>query len=175
MIRNYLHFIHREFNIKLYVIISALLMIVSLFIIFIFNVNSVHKFKDKETILINKMMDLEEKYIFSLATIDHLNKKIAQVEQVLHSIPHPSDIKINNINDPMSYLKKDLIKRKDLIPYTGVLGGIMGFYNENSIHILNYKWVYAHFEDGHIGGEMLLEYNIIEDGKINWKVIDAFQ
>jgi hypothetical protein len=175
MIKNYLHSIHKEFSIKLYIIILALLMIASLLIFIIFNVHNMNKFKDKETILINKIQNLEEKNRFSEATINHLNKKIAEVEQVFHSIPYSPDLKINNMNYPISYLKKDLIKRKDLIPFTGVLGGIMGFYDENSIHVLNYKWIYAHFEDGHIGGEILLEYKILEDGKINWKVIDAIQ
>jgi hypothetical protein len=173
MIKNYLHFIHKDFSIKGYVIISAVLMTASLFIFIIYNVNSVNKFKDREKILINKITDLEKKYRFSQATIDHLNKKIAEVEQVLHSIPQPPDLYIDSINDPISYLKKELIKRNDLIPYSGVLGGTMGFYDENSIHVLNYKWIYAYFEDGHIGGEILLEYNILEDGKILWKVIDA--
>jgi hypothetical protein len=175
MIKNYLHFIFKEFSIKGYVIISAVLMVALLFIFIIYNVNIVNKLENKEKILIYKITDLEKKYRFSQTTIDHLNKKIAEVEQVLQSIPNPPDLKIDSINDPISYLKKDLIKRNDLIPYTGVLGGTMGFYDENSIHVLNYKWIYAYFEDGHIGGEMLLEYNILEDGKINWKVIDAFR
>jgi hypothetical protein len=175
MIKNYLHFIHKKFSVKGYVIISVVLMITSLFIFTMYNVNSGNKLKNREKILIEKITDLEKKYRFSQATIDHLNRKVAEVEQVLHSIPHPPDLNIESINDPISYLKKDLIKRNDLIPYTGVLGGTMGFYDENSIHVLNYKWIYAYFEDGHIGGEILLEYNILEDGRINWKVIDAFR
>jgi uncharacterized coiled-coil protein SlyX len=175
MIKNYLHFIHKKFSVKGYVIISVVLMITSLFIFTMYNVNSGNKLKNREKILIEKITDLEKKYRFSQATIDHLNRKVAEVEQVLHSIPPPPDLNIERINDPINYLKKDLIKRNDLIPYTGVLGGAMGFYDENSIHVLNYKWIYAYFEDGHIGGEILLEYNILEDGRINWKVIDAFR
>jgi uncharacterized coiled-coil protein SlyX len=128
----------------------------------------------KEKILIDKITELENKYSISQTTIEHLRKKIAEIEQVLQSVPFSPDLKMNSMEDPVSHIRKDLIKRSDVIPYAGVLGGTMGFYDENRIHILNHKWVYAHFEDGHIGGEMLLEYDISEDGKINWKVITSF-
>jgi hypothetical protein len=173
MIKKYPNLLNKELSIKYYVIILAVLMIASFFMLFIFKENRVHKIKMREEILINKISDLEKKYGISQTTIDHLNKKISEIEKTFQVVPQPPDLKINDIDDPISYLKKDLKKRKDLIPYDGVLGGTMGFYDENSIHVLNYKWVYAHFEDGHIGGEMLLEYSI-SDGKINWKVIDAF-
>ncbi len=124
--------------------------------------------------MINKITDLENKYSISATTINLLSRKIANFDQVLQSVPPSPDLKTNNIDDLISHLKTDLKKRKDLIPYKGVLGGTMGFYDENRIHILNHQWVYAYFEDGHIGGEMLLEYDISEDGKINWKVIASF-
>jgi hypothetical protein len=48
----------------------------------------------------------------------------------------------------------------------------MGFYFYDGIHILNEKWVFAYFEDGHIAGAMLLRYEIDEDGNIGWEVLD---
>lgn len=167
MTKNYLNLLNKEYSTKLYVILVASLMIAAILIFTFFN-------SKKEKILIDKITELENKYSISQTTIEHLRKKIAEIEQVLQSVPPPPDLKMNRIEDPVSHIKKDLIKRSDVIPYAGVLGGTMGFYDENRIHILNYKWVYAHFEDGHIGGEMLLEYDISEDGKINWKVIASF-
>jgi len=174
MRKNYLNLINKEFTIKIYVIIFASLMISLLFIFIILNVNSLYKYKNKEKSLINKITDLEKKNGISAKTINQLSRKIANFDQALQSVPPSPDLKTNNIEDLISHLKTDLKERKDLIPYKGVLGGTMGFYDKNRIHILNYKWVYAHFEDGHIGGEMLLEYDISEDGKINWKVIASF-
>jgi hypothetical protein len=174
MMNYYRHFINKEFSIKFYVFIVALFMIAMLLIIVILNKTSLNQYKNKEKNLINKITDLENKYSISQATIDVLNKKIADIEQVLQSVPHPPDLKTNQIDNLISHLKKDLINRNDLIPYQGVLGGTMGFYDENRIHILNHQWVYAYFEDGHIGGEMLLKYDISGDGKINWKVIASF-
>lgn len=67
----------------------------------------------------------------------------------------------------------DLRKHPELIPYDGVLGGTMGFYDPEGIHILSDRWVFAGFDDGHINGYMLLSYSI-NDGKISWEVIDSY-
>lgn len=66
----------------------------------------------------------------------------------------------------------DLLKHPELIPYKGVLGGTMIFFKEG-IQVLSDKWVYASFEDGHIGGYMLLGYSS-KNGIITWKVIDSY-
>jgi len=67
----------------------------------------------------------------------------------------------------------DLKLHTELIPYKGVLGGTMGFYGDNDIHVLTNRWVFAYFEDGHISGYMLLRYDI-NNGNISWKVIDSY-
>ena len=67
----------------------------------------------------------------------------------------------------------DLKKRSELIPYKGIMGGTMGFYSDNDIHVLTDQWVLAYFEDGHISGYMLLRYDTNE-GTISWKVIDSY-
>ncbi|MFI5372954.1 MAG: hypothetical protein ACHQ52_15470, partial [Candidatus Eisenbacteria bacterium] len=69
-------------------------------------------------------------------------------------------------------LKVDLMKHPELIPYPGVEGGTMGFYSADWIRILGGRWVFARFEDGHIGGTMLLEYQV-RNGHITWKRIAA--
>ena len=171
MIRNYLNLLNKELSMKLYIILFASFMIILLLVFVIHNNTGLNQYKNQEKILIGKLADLEKQYGISQTTIEHLRKKTADIEQVLQSIPRPPDVKMNDTEDPISHIRKNLIKRSDLIPYEGVLGGTMGFYDENAIHVLNYRWVYAHFDDGHIGGEMLLEYDISEDGDINWKVI----
>ena len=75
--------------------------------------------------------------------------------------------------DRNKQLINDLMKYPELIPYKGVLGGKMGFYQENNIKVLNDRWVFAEFEDGHIGGAMLLEYKVSKDGTITWKVLES--
>jgi len=70
-------------------------------------------------------------------------------------------------------LKSDLRKHPELIPYDGVLGGTMGFYDSKGIRVLSGRWVFAGFDDGHINGYMLLSYRL-NDGKISWEVIDSY-
>lgn len=71
-------------------------------------------------------------------------------------------------------LATDLMQHRELIPYKGVLGGTMGFYSQKDIHVLTSRWVLAAFEDGHIGGHMLLEYTVSPGGEIQWKVISSY-
>ena len=70
-------------------------------------------------------------------------------------------------------LKKDLIKNPKLIPIEGVLGGKMMFYSSDKIFVLNSKWVIAYFEDGHIAGNALLQFDISKSNEITWKVIST--
>ena len=65
-----------------------------------------------------------------------------------------------------------LIATPEIIPFEPVLGGTMGFYAPENITVLNDRWVYAVFEDGHVAGSMLIEYVGTADG-IVWAVIDA--
>jgi len=83
------------------------------------------------------------------------------------------ELRGKGLKDPINDLIADLRKHRDLIPYKAVLGGTMNFYFEDLIHVLSSKNVLAYFEDGHIGGHMLLEYHVLDGGKISWKVIDS--
>lgn len=65
---------------------------------------------------------------------------------------------------------EDIFTHPELIKFDGVLGGTMFF---THAYVLNDKWVYARFEDGHIQGYGIYEFNIEEDLTITWKVIDA--
>ena len=76
------------------------------------------------------------------------------------------------LEDPVNNLRDDLMSHPELIPYEGVLGGTMGFFRSR-IALLSLRWVYAEFEDGHIGGRCLLEYDVAPGGKITWSVIEA--
>ncbi|SCZ10613.1 hypothetical protein [Alkaliphilus peptidifermentans] len=66
---------------------------------------------------------------------------------------------------------EDLRSKPELIPFDGVLGGTMFFHEE--VLILTHNWVFASFEDGHIGGYMILEYSFDEEKDIQWRIIEA--
>ena len=82
-------------------------------------------------------------------------------------------VSIDNTPEPHKDMINDLRKHPELIPFDGVLGGTMGFYDPEGIHILSDRWVFAGFDDGHINGYMLLSYSI-NDEKISWEVIDSY-
>lgn len=81
-------------------------------------------------------------------------------------------MKKKGLDNPVRNIISSLMEHNELLPYEGVLGGTMRFY-ENKVKILTDKWVLAYFEDGHIGGYLLLEYNISDDGRITWKRISS--
>jgi len=66
------------------------------------------------------------------------------------------------------------MKHNELIPYQGVLGGKMGFHSGKDIYVLSIKLVRASFDDGHTNGWMLLEYQVIAESKISWKVLESY-
>ena len=80
------------------------------------------------------------------------------------------NLKKLGLYEPEDDLKSDLMLHNELIFYKGVLGGTMGFFGKEYMRILNDK-VFAYFEDGHIGGYMVLKYKVSQGGKISWKVL----
>ncbi len=109
--------------------------------------------------------------------IEVLENKVMQLENELHLKSNSTsniinevskeDFKILGIND-YNIIIKDLHTHPELIHFEGVLGGKMQF---THVYILNDKWVYAKFSDGHIQGYGLYEFSIDDKLNISWKVI----
>lgn len=83
-------------------------------------------------------------------------------------------MKKKGLKDPVADIIADLKQHRELIPYKGVLGGTMNFYDDSKIRVLTKKWVLAYFEDGHIAGYLLLEYEVAQGGKISWKTVASY-
>jgi len=83
-------------------------------------------------------------------------------------------LRARGLKDPVNDLRADLARRPDLIPYEGVMGGRMRFV-PSAIAILSPEWVYARFEDGHVGGSCLLAFDILPGGEIVWRRLAARQ
>lgn len=123
----------------------------------------------------NKFSEIEKNLQNEIAEI---KDKLEKADKRLVDLPQLQEFEINQLKqkglkDPVKDLKSDLMRRKDLIPYKGVLGGTMGIYSEENIHIISSKWAAAYFDDGHINGIMLLKYSIQKDGRIRWYVMDS--
>jgi hypothetical protein len=77
------------------------------------------------------------------------------------------------LQDPVTDLKADLTSHPEIVPYEGVLGGRMAFYDKDAIVFLPGGYVYAPADDGHYEVHALLRYEVSQGGKIRWKLIEA--
>ncbi|MDF2839553.1 MAG: hypothetical protein K0Q99_324 [Clostridia bacterium] len=135
------------------------------------------KDKTEQNILLDNKLFETERLLQSEITL--LKNELKTASKTLESMPKLEEFEIEQLKkaglkDPVRDIKLDLMTRKDLIPYKGVLGGTMGFFSEEHIYIISSKWAAAYFEDGHISGIMILKYSVQKDAKIRWSVIDSF-
>jgi hypothetical protein len=86
-----------------------------------------------------------------------------------HELVH---LKRAGLRDPVNQLQDDLVAHPELIQIQGVMGGTMRFY-ASQIALLNTRWGFARFDDGHIEGTCLLEYHVAPDSTIQWKVLET--
>jgi hypothetical protein len=83
------------------------------------------------------------------------------------------ELRKHGLRDPIAQIVEDLRSHPEVIPHSGELGGRMGFYDPDGIHVLSSSWVYAQFEDGHVGGEGVFEFTVQPDGSLTWKVVSS--
>ncbi|HEY9559619.1 MAG TPA: hypothetical protein VIR29_02390 [Anseongella sp.] len=104
----------------------------------------------------------------SMTEPDH---SIAYLNHLADSLFDESDIlyfKKKGLNNPEKELLNSLYRQQDLIPREGVLGGTMKIWNAV---LLGRHWAIAYFEDGHVGGNMILKHTV-EEGNIQWQILD---
>ena len=66
----------------------------------------------------------------------------------------------------------DLARHPELIPFAPLEGGTMRFY-PSQCRMIAPGWVYGYFEDGHIAGHGVFEYQAAPGGRYRWKRIAA--
>jgi hypothetical protein len=111
-----------------------------------------------------------------------LETQMRLAQYLRDEVPRPAAVGLTNaqiqtmqrrgLARPDVQLRSDLARQPELIQPEPVLGGSMYFVPEG-IHILNDRWVLATFEDGHIRGQMLLEYEVVH-GNVVWQVIESY-
>ena len=57
-----------------------------------------------------------------------------------------------------------------IVPYAGMSGNMA----INKIRLLNHKWIIADFTDGVYWGQLLIQYDVREDGVVDFEVIKSF-
>ena len=76
----------------------------------------------------------------------------------------------NGIENPVEYIEKSLRENPDLIPLQAVLGGTMQFVN---VQLLSSEWVIADYEDGHIRGRAIYNYELDPNGQLKFELLSA--
>ena len=155
------------------IIVIQSVIIASLLIYLVFSFGD----DDKIARLEERIVEMEEREASFIRRNDSLSLLLQEI-RIVKAIPpfldkrQVEDLARKGLANPVEDLRSDLISDPDLIGASAVLGGQMGFYFRDGIHILNKRWVFAYFEDGHLAGAMLLRYDIDKEGRIIWEVID---
>lgn len=106
--------------------------------------------QEKDAIIKEQQKQVDSSYMLSEYTLDFLSAHASSPQKLI----------------------EDLLKQSELIPKKGILGGTM-YWIENTAVVLNNRFVFCSYEDGHIMGHALLSYEFDQDQEIKWTV-DAF-
>lgn len=79
-------------------------------------------------------------------------------------------LQAKGLRNPVFALLQDLASRSDLIPAEAFFGGTMHIIPGES-YVLTDRWALAGFEDGHVRGNLWLEYDVDQSGRISWRVL----
>jgi len=74
------------------------------------------------------------------------------------------------LDDPARQLRDSLMAHPEVIPFEPVLGGTM-FFPPSEIVLLQPPYVFAGAEDGHVGGRLLLRYQVLGDRSVRWRTL----
>jgi hypothetical protein len=137
--------------------------------------------QNEQLLQIDSMLDRAEQRMDNLRSDEIQNiprPEFRAAEPVFHNLILPehelNQLRQIGLENPVNDLKSDLMSKPEIIPVDGVLGGTMQIFSNDDIIVLPGRWVYAQFEDGHIVGSVLLEYEI-RDGKVLWTVLNSKQ
>jgi hypothetical protein len=130
---------------------------------------------------IDSMLDRAEQRMDDLRAADNQDPPQPEIRAAEPSVSNVSlpEYELNRLRQigfdaPIDDLKADLMSKSEIIPVDGILGGTMRIYSADDIIVLPGRWVFAQFEDGHIIGSMLLEYELL-DGNVIWSVLNSKQ
>ena len=106
------------------------------------------------------------------ARVERLSVQPVFQRVLLHDL-ELARLKKLGLADPVPALKADLAAHGELIPFKGVLGGRMAFYDKEGMVFLPGGYVYAPGDDGHYLVHAVLRYDVAPGGTIRWTLVDA--
>lgn len=117
-------------------------------------------------------LKVENDTLMELLTREKIEPIVSETPQWYYPETDSRELLEAGVEDPKDYIKNALLERIDLIPIDAVLGGTMRY---NNIQILGDKWIIADFEDGHVYGKAIFEYEIKDKDQLQFKIIALSQ
>ena len=123
--------------------------------------NKINKLKDQVKVITDSLETLSNVDYFSLqgnenaiSYIESLGFEALEIETFVSDYIYDLNLKKGN---------------NRLVPYEGINGDM----KINKLKFLNHKWILADYTDGRYWGEMVLEYYVTKDRKIELKQISS--
>lgn len=122
---------------------------------------------------------------------EQLGKYKDSLAMMQNDIRELSNFSLDNNEDAISYFEKEGYNVSELIP---IIKDELYVLNEakgehpivpyasgegrkmmiNTVKLLNHKWIIANFSDGEYWGEIFLRYYVMDDKRIEFKLLDSF-
>lgn len=143
----------------------------ALFLTILFSCNTNNEANEK---LIEQVyiLQIENDSLTDILTKDKMNSDISETPQWYYPETDSRQLLESGIEEPEAYIKNALLEKTDLIPMDAVLGGTMHY---NNIQLLGNKWLIADFEDGHVYGKAIFEYELRDQDEVHFKIIALSQ
>ena len=123
--------------------------------------NKINKLKDQVKVITDSLESLSNVDYFSLqgnenaiSYIESLGFEALEIETFVSDYIYDQNLKKGS---------------NQLVPYEGINGDM----KINKLKFLNHKWIIADYTDGRYWGEMVLEYYVTKDRKIELKQISS--
>ncbi len=132
------------------------------------------KLNQEKEALIKQVAQTAVDYDAKIAEINRTKDALESKIAVSFTLP---DYVLENLSKhgfktPLALLE-NLKTHDELLLVEGVLGGNMKWWPELSI-VLNEKYVFGYFEDGHILGYALLKYSFDSDDNLKWQLMHTY-
>lgn len=76
--------------------------------------------------------------------------------------------RFDTIQNPETFIVESLKSKPQLIPESSVLGGTMRF---TDTEILNDRFIWAGYEDGHVAGQAIFQYKLNKTDSLSFKLV----
>jgi len=110
------------------------------------------------------------------ADLDQLKIKNDSLEKELRLLKSRSPVTFSEafdtLDNPETFIVESLERNTQIIPEKSVLGGRMRFVDSE---ILNQRFIWAAYEDGHMGGEAIFEYKLNHADSISFNLVSEIR